>query len=97
LVVDTEGLMNCLRDQPLAVAFLEGVDETMDGSSVTVAQLYVSACDGEERDRQDAFIQTFDLAPLTQEAAVLAGATLVSLSRRHLSTLIEVLVLSVKA
>lgn len=73
VVVDTDVLIDYLRDQPDAVAFLEGCAQPLAVSVVSVAELYVGVREGEERRRLDAFVAAFDALPLEREAAVRAG------------------------
>lgn len=73
LVVDTDVLIDYLRDQAEAVAFLEGCVQPLALSVVSVAELYVGVRDGEERRRLDAFAAAFEVLPLEREAAVQAG------------------------
>lgn len=40
LVIGTDVLIDYLRDQPQAVAFLEGCDQVLAASVITVAELY---------------------------------------------------------
>jgi predicted nucleic acid-binding protein len=61
LVVDTDVLIDYLRDQPQAVAFLEGTEQPMATSAITVAELYAGVRDGEERQRLDAFVAAFEV------------------------------------
>lgn len=119
LVVDTDVLIDYLRDQPQAVAFLEGTEQPLATSAITVAELYAGVRDGEERRRIDAFVAAFEVLPLDRQpaqhagfwrrqygpshgtgladaliaaSAEAAGATLVTLNRRHFPMLAEVLV-----
>ena len=119
LVVDTDVLIDYLRDRPQAVAFLEGTEQTLAVSAITVAELYVGVREGEERGRLDAFVAAFDVLGLDRQAAVqaglwrrqygpshgmgladaliaasvdAAGATLVTLNRRHFPMLAQVLI-----
>jgi len=120
LVVDTDVLIDYLRDQPQAVAFLESTEQPLATSVITVAELYAGVRDGEERQRLDGFVAAFDVLTLdspqpAQRAglwrrqygpshgtgladaliaacAEAAGATLVTLNRRHFPMLAEVLV-----
>ena len=73
LVIDTDVLIDYLRDQPQAVAFLESSDQPLAVSVVTVAELYVGVREGTERRRLDAFVSAFDVLPLEKDAAVQAG------------------------
>lgn len=55
MVVDTDVLIDDLRDQADAVAFLEGCTQPLVQSVVSVAELYVGVREGEERRRLDGF------------------------------------------
>lgn len=119
LVIDTDVLVDYLRDQPQAVAFLEGTEQPLATSAITVAEMYAGVRDGEERQRFDAFVAAFAVLPLDRQpaqraglwrrqygpshgicladaliaaSAEAAGATLVTLNRRHFPMLAEVLV-----
>lgn len=61
LVIDTDVLIDYLRDQPLAA------------SVVSIAELVVGVREGVERQRLDAFVSAFEMLPLEKEAAVQAG------------------------
>jgi predicted nucleic acid-binding protein len=73
IVVDTDVLIDYLRDQPGAVAFLEGCEQPLAVSVVSIAELYVGVREGEERVRLDAFVAAFEALPLEREAGVRAG------------------------
>jgi predicted nucleic acid-binding protein len=73
LVVDTDVLIDYLRDQADAVAFLEGCAQPLALSVVSVAELYVGVREGVERERLDGFVSAFDSLPLERDAAVRAG------------------------
>jgi len=73
LMVDTDVLIDYLRDQPEAVAFLEGSEQALATSVITVAELYAGVRDGEERQRLDAFVAAFDVLALDREPAQRAG------------------------
>lgn len=119
LVVDTDVLIDYLRDRSQAVVFLEGIEQPLAVSAITVAELYVGVREEEERRRLDAFVAAFDVLGLDRQVAVqaglwrrqygpshgmglgdaliaatvaAAGATLVTLNRRHFPMLAEVLV-----
>ncbi|MCS5691687.1 type II toxin-antitoxin system VapC family toxin [Cyanobium sp. FGCU-6] len=119
LVVDTDVLIDYLRDHSQAVAFLESCEQPLATSVITVAELYAGVRDGEERQRLDAFVAAFEVLPLDCQpaqraglwrrqygpshgtgladaliaaSAEAAGATLVTLNRRHFPMLAEVFV-----
>ena len=73
LVVDTDVLIDYLRDHPLAVAFLEGTELPLAPSVITVAELYAGVRDGEERQRLDAFVAAFAVLALDLQPAQRAG------------------------
>lgn len=118
-VIDSDVLIDYLRDQPQAVAFLESSEQPLGVSAITVAELYAGVRDGEERHQLDAFLGAFTVLPLDLQPAQraglwrrqygpshgtgladaliaasveAAGATLVTLNRRHFPMLAEVLV-----
>ena len=124
LVVDTDVLIDYLRDQPQAVAFLEGTEQPLATSVITIAELYAGVRDGQERQRLDVFVAAFDVLDFDPQSAQCAGlwrrqygpshgtgladaliaacaeaagATLVTLNRRHFPMLAEVLVPYAKA
>lgn len=78
LVIDSDVLIDYLRDQPQAVAFLEGSERQLAACVITVAELYVGVRDGDERQHLDAFVSSFELLNVGPAAAVQAG-----LWRRH--------------
>jgi len=73
LVIDTDVLIDYLRDQPQAVAFLEGSYRPLAASVVSIAELYVGVREGAERQRLDVFVSAFEVLALGQAAAVQAG------------------------
>jgi len=92
LVIDTDVLIDYLRDQPQAVAFLEGCDQVLALSVITVAELYAGVRDGEERHRLDSFVEAFDLIPLDGKAAVVAGLWRRQYGRSHGTGLADALI-----
>ena len=92
LVIDTDVLIDYLRDQPQAVAFLEACDQVLSASVITVAELYAGVRDGEERHRLDSFVEAFDLIPLDGKAAVVAGLWRRQYGRSHGTGLADALI-----
>lgn len=92
LVVDTDVLIDYLRDQAEAVAFLEGCAQPLALSVVSVAELYVGVRDGEERRRLDGFVAAFEALPLEWEAAVQAGLWRRQYGRSHGTGLADALI-----
>lgn len=83
LVIDTDVLIDYLRDQPLAVAFLEGSDQPLAASVVSIAELHVGVREGVERQRLDDFVSAFEVLPLEKEAAMQAGLLRRQYGRSH--------------
>lgn len=92
LVIDTDVLIDYLRDQPLAVAFLEGCDQLLAASVVSIAELYVGVREGVERQRLDAFVSAFEVLPLEKEAAMQAGLLRRQYGRSHGTGLADALI-----
>jgi predicted nucleic acid-binding protein len=92
LVVDTDVLIDYLRDQAEAVAFLEGCAQPLALSMVSMAELYVGVRDGEERRRLDGFVAAFEALPLEREAAVQAGLWRRQYGRSHGTGLADALI-----
>ena len=84
LVIDTDVLIDYLRDQPQAVTWLEARAElNLAVSAVTLAELYVGVREGEERQRLDAFAAAFDVLQFDRPAAVQAGLWRRQYGRSH--------------
>lgn len=72
-MVDSDVLIDYLRDQPQAVAFLEGTEVALAISAITIAELYAGVSDGEERQQLDSFVAAFTVLPLDGLPAQRAG------------------------
>ena len=84
LVIDTDVLIDYLRDQPQAVTWLEARAElNLAVSAVTLAELYVGVREGDERQRLDAFAAAFDVLQIDRPAAVQAGLWRRQYGRSH--------------
>jgi predicted nucleic acid-binding protein len=95
LVIDTDVLIDYLRDQPQAVAFLEGSDRHLAASVVSIAELYVGVREGAERQRLDVFVSAFEVLALGQEAAVQAGLFRRQYGRSHGTGLADALIAAI--
>lgn len=73
LLIDTNILIDYLREKEEAKVFLEGLKETPLISAITVAEVYAGVREGEERRRTEVFLGTFEVVPLTQELAQQGG------------------------
>jgi predicted nucleic acid-binding protein len=81
LLIDTDVLIEYLRDYPAAVSYVEVQQERFLLSVVTVAELYAGVREGEERARLEQFLRAFEIIPLALRLAVQGG-----LYRRDYST-----------
>jgi predicted nucleic acid-binding protein len=92
LVIDTDVLIDYLRDQPQAVAFLEGTDQLLAASVVSIAELSVGVREGSERQRLDAFVSAFTVLSLEKDAAMQAGLFRRKYGRSHGTGLADALI-----
>ena len=61
LLIDTDVLIDYLRDYPDAVSYVETQQERLLISVVTVAELYAGVREGEERSRLERFLRAFEI------------------------------------
>ncbi|MEK6280469.1 MAG: type II toxin-antitoxin system VapC family toxin [Acidobacteriota bacterium] len=73
LLIDTDVLIDYLRDQPESVAYLENLPLPLSVSAITVAELYAGVRNGGERLVLDQFVNSFHIVALDKEIAVRAG------------------------
>jgi predicted nucleic acid-binding protein len=83
LLVDSDVLIDYLRGLPKAVAWLEGRQEALLVSAVTVGELYAGVRDGKERAALDAFVSAFEVVPLDQAIAEKGGLMRRDYGQRH--------------
>jgi predicted nucleic acid-binding protein len=72
-LIDTNILIDYLREKAEALTFLEGLSQRALISSLTVAELYVGVRDGKERQRMEAFLGAFEVVPVTEAMAQQGG------------------------
>jgi len=73
VLIDSDVLIDYLRDLPAAVDFLENVEGPLMISTMTVAELYAGVREGEERRVLDSFIEAFMVVPVDQDIARRGG------------------------
>src|ERR1700758_4734353 len=73
LLIDTDVLIDFLRGQVDAVAYMEGLTEPLLMSVVTMADLYSGVRDGDERKALDIFITVFELVPVDENITQKGG------------------------
>jgi predicted nucleic acid-binding protein len=92
LAVDTDVLIDYLRDRPEAVDILEDCQRPLALSVIPVAGLYAGVREGDERTRLDAFVEAFELLPLDSRAAAQAGLWRQRYGRSHGTGLADALI-----
>ena len=73
LLIDTDVLIDYLRDKAEAVSYLESLSESLLISVITVAELYAGVRDGAERTKLDEFIRVFEIIAVDREISVRGG------------------------
>ncbi|MBM4294352.1 MAG: type II toxin-antitoxin system VapC family toxin [Deltaproteobacteria bacterium] len=73
LLLDTDVLVDYLRDRDEAVAYLEARAESMLISAITVAELYAGVREGEERRRLAEFLAALEIIPVDAVIAQKGG------------------------
>jgi hypothetical protein len=64
LLIDTDVLIDHLRELPAAVDFIEGQPEDFFISAVSVGELFAGVREGKERDILEVFLQGFEIIPV---------------------------------
>lgn len=82
LLIDTDVLIDYLRDKAEAVSYLESLSESLLISVITVAELYAGVRDGAERTKLDEFMRAFEIVPVDREISVRGGIPPLALSMR---------------
>jgi predicted nucleic acid-binding protein len=83
LLIDTDVLIDYLRDYSAAVSYVEAQQERFLISVMTVAELYAGVRDGEERARLEQFLGAFEIIPLDLHLAVQGGLYRRDYSKSH--------------
>lgn len=73
LLIDTDVLIDYLRDQAEAVSYLDAATERLLVSAVTVAELYAGVREGPERVALSNFIKAFEIVYVDGEIAARGG------------------------
>jgi predicted nucleic acid-binding protein len=73
LLIDTDVLIDYLRDNQDAVTYLESLTPPISVSAITVAELYAGVRDGVERTTLDRFVDSFQVVSVDRSIAIRAG------------------------
>ena len=74
VLLDTNVLIDYLRDVAAAARYLDGAPGDLSISAVTVAELHAGVRDGQERDSLREFLLSFDVIPVDGPICERAGA-----------------------
>ena len=92
LLIDTDVLIDYLRGQADAVAYIESLTNPLLISVVTVAELYSGVREGEERKALETFISAFEQIPISEEIAAKGGLYRRDYSKSHKVGLADALI-----
>ncbi len=73
LLLDTDVLVDYLRGEQEAMAYLEGLGGDLLTSAITVAELFAGVREGEERRVLTQFIRAFEIVPIDSDIAKQGG------------------------
>lgn len=83
LLIDTDVLIDYLRGQPDAVAYIESLIHPILVSVVTVAELYSGVREGNERTALLTFLSAFEIVPVDEVMATKGGLYRRDYSKSH--------------
>lgn len=83
LLIDTDVLIDYLRGEEAAIAFLENSTDSLSVSVITVAELYAGVREGTERRALDAFLTAFEAAPVDHGISQRGGLFRRDFGRSH--------------
>jgi predicted nucleic acid-binding protein len=72
-LIDTDVLIDYLRDETVAVSYLESLPPPLLISAISVAELYAGVREGNERFALDEFLDAFEIVPVDEEIGVAGG------------------------
>src|SRR4051812_6071709 len=92
LLIDTDVLIDYLRGQTLAVAYIDALRNPLFISAITVAELYVGVRDGTERTQLDTFLLAFAPVVIDHQIAVIGGLLRRQYGKSHGTGLADALI-----
>ncbi len=92
LLIDTDILIDYLRDRPEAVSYINNLTEPLCVSVITVAELYAGVREGEERTRLNTFMLAFSIIPVDAAIAVAGGLLRRDYGKSHGTGLADALI-----
>ena len=91
-LVDTDVLIDYLRDNPLAVQFLENDQQESLISTISVAELYAGVREGAERTALESFLSAFEVVSVDNSIAERGGLYRRDYFRSHAVSLADALI-----
>ena len=91
-LIDTDVLIDYLRDDVTAVLYLEGLPPPLLISAISVAEPYAGVLDGHERLALDEFLEAFEIVPVDKEIAIAGGLHRLGYRKSHGTGLSEALI-----
>ena len=92
MLVDTDILIDYLKDNSSAVDFIEGNIDRIAVCSITVAELYQGVRDGKEKEILDSFVSELRICSVTGTIAVEAGLFKRKYGKSHSSGLADCII-----
>ena len=92
VLLDTDVIVDYLRGQPSAIAFVDGLSVQPATSVVVVAELYAGVRDGDERAKLEALLFMTTVLPLSRAAAIEGGLYRRAFGKSHGSGLDDCLI-----
>lgn len=92
LLLDTDVLIDYLRERMEAVTYIENLDSSLVISVITVAELYAGVRDGQERTKLDAFISAFYVVQIDHDIALNGGLYRRDYGKSHNTGLVDALI-----
>lgn len=92
LLLDTDVVIDYLRELPQAVAYLESRSEPLLLSSITVAELFAGVREGEEISALEAVLMAFEIVPVSEEIARRGGLLRRDFGKSHNTGLADALI-----
>lgn len=74
LLLDTDVIIEYLRDRPKAIEYLENLKSNLCLSAISVAELYAGVKGRREEESLKRFLAAFDVLPVNEEIARLGGS-----------------------
>jgi predicted nucleic acid-binding protein len=92
LLIDTDVLIDYLRGRAEAVTYLEGLQEPLLVSAITVAELYAGVREGAERTALEQFLAAFEVVSVDEASAVKGGLFRRDYGKSHATGLADALI-----